>query len=280
MNYQQICTFILVAETGSFYKAAQQLLLSDVAVIKRIKALEEEFSTTFFFRGKNGCTLTDEGSIFLRKAIEFKRVYNDLLTEFDKYKNTVDTLKIGYDPDKGSDFLIPLLKIFSQSSTSKIRLLKYSYTDFFDAISECEIDVAFMAEPSSDCPKALNFHKIVKAQYYAMYRKENNYFDSDEITLDDLKDTIIYFSPIRYNKTYDFFLRKVNRKQLRTLSIIEFVRTQLEGIYITTGLSESVDSDFKLVRIKDLSSWWGILSKENSDKNLDALINATKALFE
>lgn len=61
-------TFILVAENGSFSKAADVLFISSTAVMKQINALESQLSVALFARTNHGLTLTDAGKSVLQDA--------------------------------------------------------------------------------------------------------------------------------------------------------------------------------------------------------------------
>ncbi|TDA93223.1 LysR family transcriptional regulator, partial [Halomonas marinisediminis] len=57
--------FKVVAKHLSFTKAAEQLYLSQPAVSKAIKNLEQEYKTTFFIRKRNSLEMPAEGTSFL-----------------------------------------------------------------------------------------------------------------------------------------------------------------------------------------------------------------------
>ncbi len=63
----QLNTFILVADEGSFSKAAEKLYISATAVIKQINTLEESINLKLFNRSFKGVSLTEPG----------KSLYND-----------------------------------------------------------------------------------------------------------------------------------------------------------------------------------------------------------
>ena len=62
----QLRTFLCVAESGSFSKAAEQLYLSSTAVIKQINALERALGLTLLQRSHHGVSLTPAGRIIQR----------------------------------------------------------------------------------------------------------------------------------------------------------------------------------------------------------------------
>lgn len=64
----QLDTFIKVAESGSFTKAAEVLYITPTAVMKQINSLEKELEVTLFGRTNHGLTLTKAGESFLQDA--------------------------------------------------------------------------------------------------------------------------------------------------------------------------------------------------------------------
>ena len=61
LNYYYV--FITVARTGSISRAADKLFISQPAVSKSIKSLEEQLGTVLFVRNKKGVKLTAEGRL-------------------------------------------------------------------------------------------------------------------------------------------------------------------------------------------------------------------------
>ena len=59
-------TFLTVAKTGSFKKAAKELNISVSSVSFQVNAVEEFYGATLLKRGVNGVKLTDEGKIALK----------------------------------------------------------------------------------------------------------------------------------------------------------------------------------------------------------------------
>lgn len=61
MYNPQLDTFLCVAESGSFNKAAEKLYISPPAVIKQINLLEESLGLQLFVRTHRGLVLTEAG---------------------------------------------------------------------------------------------------------------------------------------------------------------------------------------------------------------------------
>lgn len=74
--------FKIVAEKLSFTKTSELLFISQPAVSKTIKNLEETFKSNFFIRRRNSIELTDNGKIFLIYVNRILKIYNEMENQF------------------------------------------------------------------------------------------------------------------------------------------------------------------------------------------------------
>lgn len=81
MDVAQLKMFTAVAEEKSFTAAAERLHVSQSAVSRQLKLLEEELGTLLFHRGKRGATLTDAGQILLAAAHRIAREIQDVASQ-------------------------------------------------------------------------------------------------------------------------------------------------------------------------------------------------------
>ncbi|GHE69137.1 LysR family transcriptional regulator [Streptomyces longispororuber] len=68
MDLNAVRTFVAVAESGQFQKAAADLSLTQQAVSKRVAALEDDLGVRLFARTPRGARLTIDGQAFLPHA--------------------------------------------------------------------------------------------------------------------------------------------------------------------------------------------------------------------
>lgn len=68
IKFRHLLCFLEVANRGSLVRAADKLAVSQPAISKTLKELEELLSATLFERSKGGATLTEAGLAFLRYA--------------------------------------------------------------------------------------------------------------------------------------------------------------------------------------------------------------------
>lgn len=64
----QLTSFICVADSGSFNKAAEKLFISSTAVIKQMNALEKHLDMQLFDRTNHGILLTPAGKVIYKHA--------------------------------------------------------------------------------------------------------------------------------------------------------------------------------------------------------------------
>ncbi len=75
MNLDHIWTFLEVADTGNFNRAARNLNVTQSTVSARIKSLEENFGHALLTRGHAGCELTAAGHQLRQYAVGIQRLW-------------------------------------------------------------------------------------------------------------------------------------------------------------------------------------------------------------
>lgn len=70
MDLRVLHYFLTVAKEQSFTKAAEQLHITQPTLSRQLAALEEELETPLFKRGGHHITLTEEGILLKRRALE------------------------------------------------------------------------------------------------------------------------------------------------------------------------------------------------------------------
>ncbi|KRE46397.1 LysR family transcriptional regulator [Paenibacillus sp. Soil724D2] len=76
---EQLKTFIQVAESGSFSKAAEKLFISSTAVMKQMNLLEKQAGVPLFIRTNHGVRLTEAGTAFNKDAAFMLQYFQEAL---------------------------------------------------------------------------------------------------------------------------------------------------------------------------------------------------------
>ena len=82
MDLRVLRYFLMVAKEQSFTKAAEQLNITQPTLSRQLAALEEELGAKLFHRGGHSITLTNEGLLLKRRALEIVDLEDKILSEF------------------------------------------------------------------------------------------------------------------------------------------------------------------------------------------------------
>lgn len=113
IDFELYRIFYVVAKNRNITKASKELNISQPAISKSIKNLEEQLGGQLFFRTKRGVILTDEGKEFYKyisQAIEY--IYNAENKFSDLVNLETGCIKIGISTTLTKEFLLPYLEKF------------------------------------------------------------------------------------------------------------------------------------------------------------------------
>lgn len=149
INFELYRIFFVVAECQNITKAAERLHISQPAISKSIKNLEEQLGGQLFIRTKRGVSLTEEGKEFYRyikQAMEFitnaEHKFNDLI------HLETGSIRIGVSTTLTKQFLLPYLKSFhEQFPHVNIQIATNISSDLFKMLREGLLDVIILNLP-------------------------------------------------------------------------------------------------------------------------------------
>ena len=116
INFEYYKIFYNVAKNKNITKTANELMISQPAISKSIKNLEEQIGCSLFTRNKNGVILTEEG----------KSLYNEIKNAIEIIKNAEQKvneminldcgiLNIGISNTLTRNYLLPFIKQFNET---------------------------------------------------------------------------------------------------------------------------------------------------------------------
>lgn len=113
MDIKWLKTFIISAKYENFRKASEELFLTQPAITKHIKRLEEHLNTQLFDRSGKKVILTQAGYKFLPYASELVSKYEQGIDQFESWKQGYNRkLTIATAPQIAASFLPTLLRAF------------------------------------------------------------------------------------------------------------------------------------------------------------------------
>jgi len=143
--------FYTVACAKNISRGAELLYISQPAVSKSIKTLEEHLGLTLFVRNSRGVTLSYEGLLLfesVQKAFAELNLAEDLLIRLKN--NTYGTITLGVSTTLGKNFLLPFLKLFMKEYPElKIKIINKNTAQTLQLVKEGKMDLAIAIIPES-----------------------------------------------------------------------------------------------------------------------------------
>ncbi len=254
MDFHHLKYFTEVAYRKSFSKAARHLHISQSAISRTIKALEEELGVQLFLRNAKSVELTDAGTIFLNHAKRSVYVFEHIKTDFEnEFKLEQGSIHIGLPPITDSPVFARLLGAFKKLYPQiDLELYEYGSKKVEIAVQEGLTDLGIICtEPKGNygsfflledpvCVLLPKHHPLVAQKTLALadLRNENFVLYRDDF---NLHDEIIYQC-----KQAGFYPKVVFETAQRDL-MVQTVNAELGIALLPSRLCPPSDSNSPLV---------------------------------
>src|SRR5882724_8238926 len=114
IDVDQLRTFLAIAETGSFTRAADVVFKTQSAVSMQMKRLEERIGRTIFVRDGRASKLTEDGERLLDYARRIVKLNVEALAAFDD-KEFTGRVRLGVPDDYADRYLPEIMARFSRA---------------------------------------------------------------------------------------------------------------------------------------------------------------------
>ena len=115
LDLDQLQTLVMIADTGSFTRAAERVHRTQSAVSMQMRRLEERIGKPLFEKDGRGNRLTDEGERLLSYARRMVHLSRETLAAFDD-RRLEGTVRIGTPDDYADRFLPEIMARFARSN--------------------------------------------------------------------------------------------------------------------------------------------------------------------
>lgn len=153
MTFEQLQSFYLVAQLGSFQKAAEQLHATQPTISARIKTLEDLMKTTLFDRRGYRAVLTIDGHRFLSYAERLLKLKDAAMAEIGGVFGARSAIRLGASDSMVQTWVPDLMFELSNAYDGICFDLRVaSSPSLLDDIVTQKLDIAFMMKPSAVGP--------------------------------------------------------------------------------------------------------------------------------
>lgn len=187
MDLRVLRYFLMVAKEQSFTKAAEQLNITQPTLSRQLAALEKELGAKLFRRGGHSITLTNEGLLLKRRALEIVDLEDKILSEFKGGNEDIEgKITIGC----GEFNAVEILAKICGSYREKYPLVQFAlHTGTADHISEMMskglVDIGIFLEPVNT--EGLDYIRVQGSDHWVVTIKADDPLAvKDVITKKDL----------------------------------------------------------------------------------------------
>lgn len=146
IDFELYRVFYTVANNGNITKASEELNITQPAISKSIKKLEEQLGGQLFVRTKRGVVLTQEGKEFykyIKNAMEYIANGESKFTELINLES--GCIRIGISTTLTKEFLLPYLKKFHKLYPKiDIQISTYLTADLIPKLRNGLIDIVIL----------------------------------------------------------------------------------------------------------------------------------------
>ena len=187
--------FFEVAKFQSITLAAKHLHISQPAISKSIKSLEEQIGGKLFIRSRNGVVLTEDGKVlfyYVKRALELFNQGEQKYLEMLNLKS--GTVRVGISKTLFKEFLLPYIEKYHDLYPNiKIELFCSKASDLVKKLSDGLIDMV-VANMPMDAPKDIYSYDLMTVHDVFVVKQDYN-IDKETIPLDELNNYNLILLP-------------------------------------------------------------------------------------
>ena len=199
MELRVLRYFLMVAKEQSFTKAAAQLHITQPTLSRQLAALEEELKTPLFVRGGHSITLTEQGLLLKRRALEILDLEEKIEEEFKGEKGTVlGNITIGCGEFAAIEILAKMISRYKeQYPLVQITLHTGTADTILEMMNKGLVDIGLFLEPTNT--EELDYIRIKDSDRWVVgMRPDDPLAKKKRITKEELLDLPLIL-PERYS---------------------------------------------------------------------------------
>lgn len=284
IDFELYRIFVEVAKERNITKASEKLNVSQPAITKQIKNLEEQLSMKLLERKSKGVELILEG----KKLYEKIRNPIEELNVIDRQVCKEKVINIGTHNHIGSCiFGKALNKYYLKYPNVNLNLVCEETSEMMKKLQNEELNIVFSKKDNTEILNGIEYTKLGYLHDVIIASKNSN-FANKELTLDDIESQIIY-TPRTYSQAVKRLQtlsleRKLNLKNSSYNTILELTSSgKALGLITREYVDENDYKKFNLVEVKTTLELgeieFGIYTNSNKSKELRDLIKMIKEDF-
>lgn len=168
MDIRVLRYFLTVAKEQSFTKGAEQLHITQPTLSRQLAALEKELGTPLFIRSGRTITLTDEGILLKRRALEIIDLEERTIDEIRGTEELIDgTVNIGCGEFAAVETLAQICKTYKEKYPMvQIALHTATADATYEMMSKGLLDIGLFLEPVNT--EEMDYIRIMESDHWVV----------------------------------------------------------------------------------------------------------------
>lgn len=277
INLELYRIFYVVAETKNITKASEILNISQPAVTKHIKNLEEQLGNPLFIRTKKGVILNKYGEKIFLNVKQALNLLSESEKEISKYKSlNKGTIKIGISTTLARKYLLKYIKKFHETYPNiVIDIYTDATKDLIKQLKNGVIDIIISKFPQNR-DNDLDYIYLDKTKYIFVANEEYSFLSNKTIPIKKLVNypLLLQKTPSNSRDNIEKYLKENNINIEPKMNIassnllVDFIRLgygigYVTKLYVEEELKEKKLFEIKVVPDTDEISYGIILLKNN-----------------
>ena len=187
MELRLLRYFLTVAKEQSFTKAAEQLHITQPTLSRQMAAFEEELGVTLFIRSGKKISLTEEGILLKRRALEILNLEEKTLEELKGKEDVVEgNITIGCGEFAAVETLAKICKTYKEKYPLVQIVLHTATADaVYEMMNKGLVDIALFMEPVDT--EGLDYIRITDCDHWCVgMRPDDPLAEKEFIRKEDL----------------------------------------------------------------------------------------------
>ncbi|AGF73580.1 LysR family transcriptional regulator [Corynebacterium halotolerans] len=157
MNLHQLKSFLVVAQHGQIFRAAEELHLSQPALSRQMAALEADIGAPLLERHSRGVSLTRAGEVLRDEATEILARMQSLIGEIRSGEHLMTSVKIGVPPGLPGTWLRE--RLGGMPENVRVSLIEAPTDEQLTLLKQRQLDIALARRQSEAFPTQLVFRQ-------------------------------------------------------------------------------------------------------------------------
>jgi len=203
MELRQLRYFVAVAEDGNISRAAKRIFLTQPALSRQIKALEDEVGLCLLKREAHSVRLTPVGEALLREARELIQHAEQVLERVRAAGRGV-RLRIGYAPSLAAGMLSVAVANFTQTHpNARVELFDLSTEEMLTGLENDKLDVA-LSVGQQRRTRGLNWTPLMQAPWQLVVNSNHPLARRSQVTPAEVaREPLLVFCQRDYPEYWD-----------------------------------------------------------------------------